>query len=152
MSREVRIVELPDLPPHRCSKCLAGGTARNFFVDLGFETEFDGVVYLCEVCFKDIGSSSKLFITHEDHVIELAALEQIRSDYFTLQAKLGLWNAIFMKLTGNDLYDFFDSVEKVVENGSEFTEDIGTVESEPVVDEQTLDSANIHVGIGLNFS
>ena len=151
--REIRIVEIPDLPPHRCMACFAGNTNREFFVDLGFETEFDGVIYVCNICMMHIGKGSGLFITKEDHSKELAELEAVRADYYKLLVKIEIYNAQFKVLTGNDLYDFFNSIE-VITGGTDIDKFYGTDVSgndpEPEITESTLDSANLKVE--LNFS
>lgn len=148
--REARIVDQPDLPPHRCNRCLAGGTSRDFFVDLGFETEFDGVVYLCNICFIDIGNTSKLFLTVEEHTFRLAALVEVAKSYDLLTNKNLQWNALFTKLTGNDLYDFFDNLEKVTDGLGPATIHVKPNSGQPPVTEQVVESANL--AVKLNFS
>jgi hypothetical protein len=150
--REARIVDQPDLPPHRCSRCLAGGTSRDFFVDLGFETEFDGVVYLCNICFIDVATTSKLFLTVGDHYKQMAELTLIAEQYDTLTNKMLEWNALFTKLTGNDLYEFFDNLEKVTD-GPDSKPAHRNVVNDPgqsTVDEQVIESAGL--AVKLNFS
>lgn len=146
--REARIVDQPDLPPHRCNRCLAGATTRDFFVDLGFETEFDGVVYLCNICFIDVATTSKMFITLDDHIARVSALVTVAKNYDVLTNKNLQWNALFTKLTGNDLYEFFDNLEKVTDGlpDRNVVDDSG----QPDVTEQVIESAGL--AVKLNFS
>lgn len=53
--RPVNVVEVPNLPPGTCVKCLCTNTPnRDYFVDIGVDLEFGGVIYICNMCLLDI--------------------------------------------------------------------------------------------------
>ena len=114
--RPVQIYRVPPLPPGMCFKCRSGDTTRDFFVDLGFDTDYEGTVYLCNECVTDIGRLSAIFMTNEAHNQVVAQLDTEMAILREANEKYEDYQSAFFKLTGNNLNDFFESLD-VIENG-----------------------------------
>jgi hypothetical protein len=51
---QMRYTEAPELPPGACFRCLVGaGEKRDYFVDTGVSYDFEGQVYICNMCLVD---------------------------------------------------------------------------------------------------
>lgn len=64
--REPTLYTRPPLPPFICSKCRSGDSAREMFVDIGVDTEFEGTIYLCVECLAHIGSKTGLLMPKDE--------------------------------------------------------------------------------------
>jgi len=94
--RPAFIVKKPPMPPHVCFKCKCGEHARNFFVDIGADTEFDGTIYLCESCMEDLGRSTDMFYSREvfenkisAYLVELSELKEMSLEYTQIKESWG---------------------------------------------------------------
>lgn len=106
-------MEQPDFPPHTCSKCRSGN--REFYLDIGVDTEFEGAVFLCNMCMSDLGIQSKMFVTIGDHQEALSEQEGLVEKYMEFLDKMRTWNSTFVYLTGQNLTDFCETISKVKE-------------------------------------
>lgn len=150
--RPVQIYTVPPLPPNMCFKCRAGEGVRDFFVDLGMDTDYEGAVYLCDMCMTDIGKTSDIFITVENHTKAM----NLQNDFLTqLLDKSYTWQRyadVFNKATGNDLSIFCENLE-MIQNGYKRSESDGTTSPdvthivsagyEPVPNTEHTESDNI---------
>src|SRR6187402_287160 len=61
------VVTEPTRHPGFCAKCLvgSGATERKFFVHTGMEYDYEGVVYLCNMCLEDICRQTGAFYTQD---------------------------------------------------------------------------------------
>ena len=63
MRPAVKMID-PVLPPGICFRCRVGNSApREFFVDTGVSFDWEGVLYLCDMCIIDIGKAAESFYT-----------------------------------------------------------------------------------------
>lgn len=108
-----------------CFKCRAGEGVRDFFVDLGFDTDYEGTVYLCNDCMADIGILSNTYITVPRHHQVIEYLDKAIADLNTLNEKHERYAVAFLKVTGNDLNTFCENLETMA-NGYKRTELDGT--------------------------
>lgn len=136
----------PITPPYACTKCGAHGNVREWFVDIGAEVEWEGIVYICNMCMIDVVQVTPDFMTVNSHREIVAQYTKELDRLAELDQRLSRMSSAWMDLTGNSLDIFFDNLQKAVAyNGiglgfSEFVpESIGTdsttdrdsIESEP---------------------
>jgi len=58
---------IPANTPNICARCRVGsGSGREYFVDTGMSFEWEGTIYLCNCCLKDIAAAAKEFKTLEE--------------------------------------------------------------------------------------
>lgn len=57
------VTENTVLPPYMCSRCRADSPKRDWFIDTGITTEWDGLIYLCEACCLDVGVAAPNLMT-----------------------------------------------------------------------------------------
>jgi hypothetical protein len=79
--RPVELVLVPPIPPHRCFKCMCGPSElRDYFIDLGCDTEFEGAVYICNECMKDLALDPQ-FVLKKDYDEVVALREEDAEKY-----------------------------------------------------------------------
>ena len=62
--RNVVRMERPHLHPYICARCRVGDQPnREYFVDTGIDFDWEGVVYLCNTCLKDIALTTGDYFT-----------------------------------------------------------------------------------------
>jgi len=128
--RAITVVKKPPMPPHVCFKCKCGEHAREFFVDIGADTEFDGTIYLCDSCMEDLGRSTEMFFSKEvfeDKIalyqMELATLQNAYLEFLRIK---DIWSQHYPMT----LIDYANTLEKVL-NGTNGNSVDATGESEP---------------------
>lgn len=114
--RPPSIVNRPPMPPHVCFKCKCGEHARQFFVDIGADTEFEGTIYICDSCMEDLGRATNMFYSKqvfEDKISTyLVELEELRNTWNEFYDIKEIWENNFpISLT-----DFTETLKKV-QNG-----------------------------------
>lgn len=97
--RLAAVFEDPPSFPYVCFKCKTGKHAREFFVDLGMDTDFDGTIYLCNSCMEDLGRTTEMFMTQEQFedkialtTIELEDLRAVKNEFDKMKV---LWATHF---------------------------------------------------------
>lgn len=115
--RPAALYDEPLAPPHFCIRCRAHGAIREWFVDTGAEVEWEGIVYICDDCFKDIVRVTPSFMSVESHRQIVAQYTNELDRLAEVDNKLALLSGIWMDLTGNSLDIFFDNLQKVVKYG-----------------------------------
>lgn len=72
--RPANIQTIPATLPGRCFKCLSGHPAREYFFDTGIDTEWEGVLYICNLCMTEIIEVSPDFATKKklDSILDTA--------------------------------------------------------------------------------
>ena len=127
--RPVQILQVPHLPPYICMSCRGDQTSeRKWFMDTGFDAEWEGVVFICDSCFKDMAKAAKFFDQDEVKVM-LDAQRQYNEDHSNLLNKLSRRNKIWQELTGLSLEEFFQNLEKAREDGESSRQSFGVIES-----------------------
>lgn len=117
--RPVQLHTDPPGPPHVCIKCGAHAQIREWFVDIGTETDWEGIVYICNSCMADIVRVTPDFLSVEAHQ-EIVAEYRVRMEELTaLKTKFEILNGAWELLTGDNLQAFADNVEKVIEFGQQ---------------------------------
>lgn len=113
--RPVALTYDPAGPPHTCIKCGAHAQIRKWFVDIGTETEWEGIVYICNSCMADIVRVTPDFLSVEAHR-EIVAEYMARMDELTeLKHRIHTVSTVWMDMTGNSLEIFMDNLTKVDE-------------------------------------
>lgn len=113
--RPVALIFDPPAMPHVCIKCGAHAQIREWFVDIGTETEWEGIVYICNSCMSDIVRVTPSFLSVEAHR-EIIAEYIARMDELTeLKQRMSVVGILWMNLTGNSLEIFMDNLTKVDE-------------------------------------
>lgn len=101
------------MPPHVCFKCKCGEHAREFFVDIGADTEYDGTIYLCDSCMEDLGRSTEMFFSKEafETKVEFNALkmQMLQDEMDEFMRIRRLWKQHF----DTSLVQFFNNLEEV---------------------------------------
>ena len=61
MARMPTLMEKPALHPGVCSYCRTGPEAgnREYFIDTGLDSEYDGVIYICSCCLESLVETTK---------------------------------------------------------------------------------------------
>lgn len=140
--RPVEIYQNPPMHPWQCMKCKSGAGTREFFVDLGFDVEWEGNVYLCNECMTNLGKTSKLFITQEDHHNAIAMMDQELQRLHDFEDKFAEWALVFHQVYQSSFLEEFLTTLKAIKDGRR--EPIGTVnQSSNVVDsDSTITSSD----------
>jgi hypothetical protein len=113
--RPVALTYDPPSTPHVCIKCGAHAQIRDWFVDIGSEVEWEGIVYICNSCMSDIVRVTPDFLSVEAHR-EIVAEYMARMDELTvLKQKLNTMSEMWFEMTGNSLEVFMDNLVKVNE-------------------------------------
>lgn len=62
----------PATLPGHCFKCRTSPPRREYFFDLGIDTDYEGVIYICNMCMEEIISISNDFATKKklDFILE----------------------------------------------------------------------------------
>ena len=129
---KVQVFEKPERHPFMCAKCLVGEGRREFFVHTGMEYDFEGVVYLCDMCLKDMCRQTNVLFTTED----VDALIQTYKDQAAVgfeQAKKYLRAVELLNSIGVDLETMLEGLENVAGRSSEDNVDSESGGSEPEV-------------------
>jgi hypothetical protein len=113
--RPVALTLDPAGPPHVCIKCGAHAQIRKWFVDIGTETEWEGIVYICNSCMADIVKVTPDFLSVEAHREIVAEYMRGMDELAELKNRLEIVSALWMDMTGNSLEVFMDNLEKVHE-------------------------------------
>lgn len=119
--RPIIAYEKPPLHPQMCMKCRCGDNGvREYFVDLGFDTEWEGAVYLCNDCITAVGVACGAFIPKDLYQATYDRLtEQI--DFLLAQTRqITEWEILFDEFMHKDIYEFFETmkwVKDVRDNG-----------------------------------
>lgn len=78
MALPLFIVDKPHLPPHLCMRCRVQGEIREYFLDTGIDTEYDGRIYLCNLCLQDFAKiDPNAFTRSEVNDIVATSQEQL---------------------------------------------------------------------------
>ena len=117
--RPVGIYADPPGPPHVCIKCGAHAQIREWFVDIGTETDWEGIVYICNSCMADIVLVTPDFLSVEAHETIVAEYRARMVELTELKTKFEILNSAWELLTGDNLQAFADNVEKVIEFGQQ---------------------------------
>jgi hypothetical protein len=61
-------MDIPALPPGVCFRCRVGSeqNKREYFVDTGISLDWEGVIYLCNMCLDDIARTTGVMYTKND--------------------------------------------------------------------------------------
>lgn len=129
--RNVRVLKTLDFPPFICFKCRCGNDTRDFYIDLGIDSEYDGAIFLCNLCMLDIATQTGLFITVDKHNEALVEQTYLVESYHKLLLKMEIWGNDFKALTGFNLHDYFDILEKVKNGPRQDSGDSGEPDSQP---------------------
>lgn len=113
--RPIQKMGVPHLHPFKCVSCGADHTSvRKYFIDTGIDTEWEGVVYYCDSCFRNL--SETVGFIDQDRLDELLGIQgESVLKLLELTKKLEVWNRIWMGLTDLSLDDFFKNLEKTNE-------------------------------------
>jgi len=133
--RPVQITYDPAVMPHVCLKCGSHAQIRDYFVDIGTETEWEGYVYLCNSCIYEIVKVTPDFLTLATHQEIVAEYKVRMKELVELKEKLKASSELWYEMTGNSLEVFMDNLAKVKEYGA--MELSGTV-SESATDQSTI--------------
>lgn len=115
--RPVALTKDPAGPPHVCIKCGAHAQIREWFVDIGTETDWEGIVYICNSCMADIVRVTPDFLSVEAHQEIVAEYKSRMEELAQLKIKYADFNSAWELLTGDNLQAFIDNIEKVMEFG-----------------------------------
>lgn len=121
--RNVRVLKTLDYPPFWCFKCKCGNDTRDFYIDLGIDSEYDGAIFLCNLCMQDTADQTGLFISIEKHNEAMVEQAYQVESYKKLIQKVDSWNHAFQKLTDNNMHDFFNNLELIL-NGPRIDESV----------------------------
>jgi len=67
MSRPAVKMDKPHMHPYICGRCLCGVQAnREYFIDTGITYDYEGNVYLCNMCLKDMAKAAGEFFTKDE--------------------------------------------------------------------------------------
>jgi hypothetical protein len=132
--RPVALTYDPPASPHVCVKCGAHAQIRDWFVDIGTETEWEGIVYICNSCLADIIRVTPDFLSVEAHRTIVAEYMERMDELTELKQRMNTMSLMWMEMTGNSFEIFMDNLIKVEEYGRLLS---GTV-SEPVDDKSTI--------------
>lgn len=64
--REPRITNNPENHPYVCSRCGGHYEKREWFLDTGHDTDFDGTIYFCNFCCADFTKIGNKLFTKDD--------------------------------------------------------------------------------------
>ena len=135
--RPVQVFKIPPLHPNMCMKCRSGDQTREFFVDLGFDTDYEGTVYLCNLCLVDIGKTANVFMTYVDHMNVVNQLDgQIRI-LNEINDNWNSWANVFETVLDRNLVDFLETLEAVYDefnagtDGTAVDADSNSIEHNP---------------------
>lgn len=96
--RPVEVVLIPPIPPHRCFKCLCGPSElREYFIDVGCDTEFEGAVYLCNECMKDLAIDPQFVLKKDLEELE-ASHEADKEEFRSLQNSFAIAEQALAKI------------------------------------------------------
>jgi len=128
--------------PHVCMRCKAGPSEhRELFFDIGIDTDFDGVVYICDSCLNDICDQS------QNHYFSKKAVDELLTEVSLLRAE-ALKTVVEHKLLIEALQELGLNTEKILENhGRTDSVSDGTVELL-----QVSESTSNRDGVQLSFT
>lgn len=67
MTRPVQVLDSPILHPGQCFKCKSSSREfRRYWIDTGIDIDWEGVVYICDMCMTDIVRNSPDFYTQAE--------------------------------------------------------------------------------------
>ena len=100
--------EVPVMLPGICARCRCNEQAREYFVDTGFDLEFEGVCYICNKCLEDIAKASgEFFLKTEVDDLLAVQLNEVKNAASIVSHKEE-FNAWVLETTGLN----FDHLEK----------------------------------------
>lgn len=68
-----RILDIPDVTPHKCANCGSTKNDGRRYIDFGLDVDWNGVVFLCGLCVKDIARNMGMFAEFEKERDEMRA-------------------------------------------------------------------------------
>jgi len=80
--------------PGCCFKCRAGSNNRDFFIDLQFNFDFHGAVYICNECILEMAHAAGYIAPDEAHQLKEKALILLEEKATLLEKIFGLEQAI----------------------------------------------------------
>jgi len=113
--RPVAITYDPPAMPHTCIKCGAHAQIRDWFVDIGAEVEWEGIVYICNSCLSDIVRVTPDFLSVEAHQQIVAEFKSRMEELTEIKQKFSTMSEMWFEMTGNSLEVFMDNLVKVNE-------------------------------------
>ena len=149
--RPVAIYKDPPTLPHVCIKCGAHAQIREWFVDIGTEVEWEGIVYICNSCMSDIVQVTPDFLSVEAHTEIVAEYKNRMEEFEKLKFELQIMEDLWADLTGMGLRLWIDTMVKVKELGHELelsrtvssaTTDLSTVVGDSTESKQSIDSSD----------
>lgn len=132
-------MDQPALPPGICYRCRVSEHAgREYFVDTGISIDWEGVIYLCNMCLKDLARSTGEFFT-KDEVDELLGIQtdivERAQQSLNYMEKFSDW----LKAFGFDLSGAREIFDKIIEEENERARIPAEYVSEP--DESVADAS-----------
>jgi hypothetical protein len=109
----------PPATPFVCINCKAHAQIRRWFVDIGTDAEWEGVIYICDSCMADIVRVTPDFLSVEAHREIIAEYQARMEEFAALKAKFEILNGAWELLSGDNLQAFADNVEKVIQFGQQ---------------------------------
>lgn len=77
-----RLVERPDVLPHKCASCGSAKEDGRKYADFDLQVDWYGTVFLCTRCLKDIANKAGLFASYEVRIekllVSLLQLEEVK--------------------------------------------------------------------------
>lgn len=141
MIRPAVITYDPQNLPGVCFRCRTGPQSREYFFDIGVDTEFEGTIYICKDCFQEcIGLT-------DDFLTKLAAVDFFRLANSALEEAKELedkYNAVFKTLESIGI-----SIEGIKVDGPGISE---VNDIEPVRDERQVNEDDRISELQLGFS
>jgi hypothetical protein len=108
MGRPVELTLDPPTAPHICVMCKAHTQLREWFVDTGVETEWEGVVYICNECMIELVRVAPTFMSVKAHKEIVAEYRKELDEYADLKCCFELVEEAFIDLTDNSFWEFFN--------------------------------------------
>lgn len=143
--KPVKLTKDPESSPHVCIKCRAHAQVRDWFVDIGTDVEWEGMLYICNECMKDIVRVTPDYLTVDAHREIVSEYIRDVDAYYVLKTELKQITDQWFEMTGLDLMTFFQNLKQVSDvrhelelsrivssaTGSESTVGSDSSESEP---------------------
>jgi hypothetical protein len=109
----------PPASPYTCIRCKAHAQVRNWFIDTGAEADWEGYIYICDACFTDMVRVTTDFLSVEAHREIVAEYTRGMDELAALRERILGIDRLWAKMTGQDLWLFFENLEKVSQLGNE---------------------------------
>lgn len=95
MSKPIRCEKEAPMSPHICCRCRAHAAIREYMVDVGVDFQYEGTMYFCNMCMKDIINAVPDALTidvlvskEEHHLTQLMELQDELTQARRLKARL----------------------------------------------------------------